>query len=64
MWVSPVPDNLLLRYSLVERKCAFPNNSYKDVLIYSENYVFTQLDKKFIEKIAASKEAVAGQSWR
>jgi hypothetical protein len=62
MWVSPVPGNLLLRYNLVERKCAFPNNSYKDVLIYSANYTFSALDKKFIEKITASKEEVAERS--
>jgi hypothetical protein len=34
MWVSPVPDNLMDRYKLVQRRCALVNNKFKDVLIY------------------------------
>jgi hypothetical protein len=32
MWVSPIPDKLIKRYGLVQRKCAFLNNHYKDAL--------------------------------
>jgi DNA-binding transcriptional LysR family regulator len=55
MWVSPVPDNLMDRYSLVQRRCVLVNNKFKDVLIYPQDYAFSELDKKFIDKIYASK---------
>jgi DNA-binding transcriptional LysR family regulator len=59
MRVSPIPDNLLKRYDLVQRKCAFPNNWYKDVLIYRKGYTFTALDKKFIDKIFELRNEVS-----
>jgi DNA-binding transcriptional LysR family regulator len=59
IWVSPIPDKLLKRYGLVQRKCAFPSNRYKDVLIYRNGYAFTVLDKKFIDKIFESRNEVS-----
>jgi DNA-binding transcriptional LysR family regulator len=59
MWVSPIPGNLLKRYDLVQRKCVFPNNRYKDALIYQKGYTFTTLDKKFIGKLSESKNEVS-----
>jgi DNA-binding transcriptional LysR family regulator len=59
MWVSPIPDKMLTLYELVQRKCRFPNNQYKDMLIYSKGYTFTDLDKKFIDKLTASRNAVS-----
>jgi hypothetical protein len=59
MWVSPIPDKLLKRYGLVQRKCVFLNNRYKDVLIYHKGYTFTVLDKKFIDKIFESRNEVS-----
>jgi hypothetical protein len=59
MWVSPIPDKLLKRYGLVQRKCVFLNNRYKDVLIYHKGYTFTALDKRFIDKIIESRNEVS-----
>jgi DNA-binding transcriptional LysR family regulator len=59
MWVSPVPDKMLNLYELVQRKCMFPNNKYKDILIYHKRYNFTELDKKFIDKMAKSRNEVS-----
>jgi DNA-binding transcriptional LysR family regulator len=59
MWVSPVPEKMLTLYELVQRKCMFPNNNYKDMLIYPKGYTFTELDKKFIGKLTASRNAVS-----
>jgi DNA-binding transcriptional LysR family regulator len=59
MWVSPIPGRLLKRYDLVQRKCVFPNNRYRDVLIYRKGYTFTILDKKFIDKIFESRNEVS-----
>jgi hypothetical protein len=59
MWVSPIPGNLLKRYGLVQRKCGFLNNRYKDVLIHRKGYTFTALNKKFIDKIFESRNEVS-----
>jgi hypothetical protein len=58
MWVSPVPEDLLIRYELVQRKCA-SDIKFKDLLIYPRGYQFTTLDKKFIDKLFAAKNEVA-----
>jgi hypothetical protein len=59
MWVSPIPGKLLKRYGLVQRACAFPNNHYKDLLIYRNGYALTALDRKFIGKIFESRNEVS-----
>lgn len=63
MWVSPIPNELLNRYDLVQRKCSIPNHQYKDVLIYSKGYKFSALDKRLIDKIYESKNEVAFQEY-
>jgi DNA-binding transcriptional LysR family regulator len=63
MWVSPIPENMLNRYDLVQRTCLFPNNNYKDILVYPKTYVFTDLDKKFIDKIFASRSEVSHKNY-
>ncbi|MBR2284309.1 MAG: LysR family transcriptional regulator [Ruminococcus sp.] len=32
---SPVPESLCGKYGLVQRKCSFPDNSFRDVIVYS-----------------------------
>jgi len=55
MWVSPIPQDLLDKYNLVERKCPFNAKIYKDVLIYRKKYHLTKLDNEFIAKISDAK---------
>ncbi len=55
MWVSPVPQSLLDRYNLVQRKCADNRKVYKDVLIYKKGYKLTKLDRQFIEELSEAK---------
>lgn len=59
MWVSPIPEEWLERYELVQRKCKASMNRYKDILIYAKGYKLTELDRKFIDKLFASKNEVA-----
>jgi hypothetical protein len=58
MWVSPVPERLINRYDLVQRKCVFENNKHKDLLIYPHGYSFTALEKRLIDLIFESKNEV------
>lgn len=59
MWVSPLPEELLQRYQLVQRVCKMKNNQLKDVLIYPKNYTFTTVDKQFLNKLYEIKNEVA-----
>ena len=51
MWASPVPQEVLKRFDLTQRRCITPNNSHKDFLIYRNDYDFSDEDKLFIEKL-------------
>jgi hypothetical protein len=62
MWVSPVPEIWLKRFDLVQRRCSEGAKKYKDVLIYSKNYIFTRLDKKYLDKLYECKNEVALKS--
>jgi hypothetical protein len=55
MWVSPIPQDLLDKYNLVEIKCNFNTKTYKDVLIYRKKYHLTKLDNELIGKIVDAK---------
>ncbi|MBQ6702755.1 MAG: LysR family transcriptional regulator [Clostridia bacterium] len=55
MWVSPVPEHLLERFGLVQKKCDGSKTLYKDVLIYKKDYKLSKLDKLFIEEIHKTK---------
>lgn len=63
MWVSPIPEELLKRYKLVQRKCQINNNRFKDLLVYPKDYKFSELDKKFIDKLYTSKNEVASKEY-
>ena len=51
IWVSPVPRDMLDRFSLVQRPCADADNRSRDILVWRGNYKFTKEDELFIEKL-------------
>jgi len=59
IWESPMPARLLERYELVQKKCIAPNKKYKDLLIYPKDYKFSELDRRFIDKLYTVKNEVA-----
>ncbi len=61
MWVSPIPEEILTLYSLVQRKCSGAYHTYKDVLVYEEGYRLTQLDERFLKKLYESKDKVSSK---
>lgn len=56
MWVSPMPQEVLDRYGLVQKSCKISEHRYRDVLIYHRDYHFTDLDKLFLEKLETVKK--------
>lgn len=59
MWVSPIPDEILKRNGLVQRKCEGINKRYKDVLIYPKEYQFSKTDSAFLEKLYQVRDIIA-----
>jgi len=55
MWVSPIPDSLLERYNLVQKRCSDSKKIYKDILIYKEGYRLSRLDRQFITELCEAK---------
>lgn len=55
MWVSPVSQEILERFDLVQRRCDGLERHYKDVLIYKKDYKLTKLDTMFIEQLIKAK---------
>lgn len=55
MWVSPVPESVLERYNLVQKKSVDNKKIYKDVLIYRNGYKLTNIDKKFITALCEAR---------
>ena len=63
MGVSPIPDSYLSKNGLVQRACKAPDNRYKDVLIYRQDYKLGEYDKLFQKKIYESKVDVAAAKY-
>lgn len=59
MWVSPIPSTYLEKNNLVQRSCVDMHRKYKDVLIYRQNYEFSETDKLFQKKLYDSKVEVS-----
>jgi DNA-binding transcriptional LysR family regulator len=58
MWVSPMPQELLDCYGLVQKRCDAVNNTYVDLLIYSKEYKLTDLDKAFLKELYLVRDEV------
>lgn len=58
MWVSPVSEELLNRYGLVQKKCGDNNKLYKDMLIHRKDYHLSELDNLFISELCKSKRQI------
>jgi len=59
MWSSPVPEYILCKYGLVHRKFSRLSSEFRDVLVFRQDYRFTELDKKFTDKIYSAKNKIS-----
>jgi DNA-binding transcriptional LysR family regulator len=51
MWFSPMPDDLLNRYGLVQIRCETAAPVFRDVLIYRQDRRLTETDRRFLEEL-------------
>jgi hypothetical protein len=48
MWVSPMPEEVLSAFGLIQRRCDMPENYQRDLLIYRNGHHFTDEEMKFV----------------
>lgn len=61
MWVSPMPQELLDCYGLLQKKCDAVNNTYVDLLVYAKEYKMTDLDKLFLKELYLVRDEVTAE---
>lgn len=54
MWVSPLPQQVLNRYNLVQIPCHDKLSTIKDVFIYPKTYNFTSYDSMFLDELEST----------
>lgn len=57
-YTSPVSPDVLKRFGLVEKKTNKQGLDCKDVLVYKNDYVFTEVDNAFIEFVKAEIDRI------
>ena len=48
---SPMPAELCGKYGLVQRKCSFPDNSFKDMIIYASGHKLSDNELKLVNRL-------------
>ncbi|WP_238323041.1 LysR family transcriptional regulator [Gorillibacterium massiliense] len=56
IWVSPLPQEQLDRYGVVQRKCSTPSPVYKDLLVYRKGYARTDVDERFLAELSGIRD--------
>ena len=58
MWVSPMPQAVLDRHGLVQRRCDVIDFRMRDVLIYPEGYRLSALDEAFVQQVEQVRDEI------
>ena len=64
MWMSPLPEELLKIYRLVQRRLDCNTRVYRDVLIHKEEYRLSALDHRFVNEVLRAKEEILDPVYR
>lgn len=60
MWVSPMPQEILERYRLIQKECRWQKRTLKDVLVYPSRKMLRKEDLDFIEELKKEINRVSG----
>lgn len=58
MWVSPMPQEVLDRYGLIQRRCSDVKRTTRDMLIYQHNYRLSSVDQMFLDELEHTKDNI------
>ena len=56
MWVSPLPDDIISGFGLVQKVCPDNHKLYRDMLICRNDYSLSKLDLEFMTELYNSKQ--------
>lgn len=56
MWVSPMPEDVLTTYNLVQRVCSVQDNIYKDLLIFDKHHHLSSIEQSFIQQLSLMRD--------
>ena len=59
MWVSPMPQKILDRCKLVQRRTPLISKTNKDVLIYQSSYRLSATDRMFLEELERVRNEIS-----
>lgn len=60
MWVSPMPQEILKQYGLVQRKCPCQKKRLRDVIVYPAGTMLGKAERAFIEELKREAAKVSG----
>ncbi|MDD6639302.1 MAG: LysR family transcriptional regulator [Lachnospiraceae bacterium] len=60
MWVSPMPQETLERYHLIQKECSWQKRTIKDVLVCPNHRLLREEDQDFIEELKKEISRVSG----
>lgn len=58
MWVSPLPDEVLDRHGLVQRRCIGANRAHRDLLVYQKDRRLSAYEKGFLLEVASVRDGL------
>ncbi len=58
MWVSPVPEEVLDRHGLVQRRCPSVHRAHRDLLVYQKDRRLTAYEKGFLLEVASVRDGL------
>lgn len=61
MWVSPMPLEILERYHLVQKECAWQDRVMKDILVYPEHRLLPKEEMEYIEELKKERDRITGR---
>ena len=61
---SPVPSSLCNKYGLVQRKCEFKDNSYKDMIIYTSGHKLSENELRLVNRLYEVRNEAAFSEYK
>lgn len=56
---SPVPESLCGKYNLVQRKCSFPDNCFRDYIVYTAGHKLSESELALVNKLYEVRNELA-----
>jgi len=58
MWVSPMPDEVLDRHGLVQRRCPSEQRAHRDLLVYHKDRKLNSYEKAFLQAVCDVRDGL------